>query len=206
MDPTGTPLNVRASPNGHIVGTLRNGVQITVLDHASDQKAQEWVYVGRSDDQSPIGWVYRRFIACATNGPSGPETSRSPTSNEVDSLPEEYLGIWETVGSARTDNVQSSSNPICTGEVARITKNGIDWDALGFCRIDHVENELSHLPDADPSYRPSVKVTLSCDGMYRPLKDTQIWYALIIDGESFMTQVTAGKLFQTYVLRKCKTQ
>ena len=78
MDPTGTPLNVRASPNGHIVGTLRNGVQIIVLDRASDQKGQAWVYVGRSNDQSPIGWVYRQFIACATNDLSGPETTVSP--------------------------------------------------------------------------------------------------------------------------------
>jgi hypothetical protein len=25
MDPTGTPLNVRTTPNGNIVGTLNNG-------------------------------------------------------------------------------------------------------------------------------------------------------------------------------------
>ena len=77
MDPTGTPLNVRASPNGDIVGTLRNGVQVTVLDRSMDRKRQAWVYVGRSEDRSPIGWVYRQFIAC---GPSEPprQTSQSP--------------------------------------------------------------------------------------------------------------------------------
>jgi hypothetical protein len=68
MDPTGTPLNVRASPNGHIVGTLQNGVQVSVLDRAVDRKKQQWVYVGLSEDQSPIGWVYREFIACKSNG------------------------------------------------------------------------------------------------------------------------------------------
>jgi hypothetical protein len=68
MDPTGTPLNVRASPNGHIVGTLQNGVQVSVLDRAVDRKKQAWVYVGHSEDQSPIGWVYRDFIACKSNG------------------------------------------------------------------------------------------------------------------------------------------
>jgi Bacterial SH3 domain len=68
MDPTGTPLNVRASPNGHIVGTLQNGVQVSVLDRAVDRKKQAWVYVGHSEDQSPIGWVYREFIACKSDG------------------------------------------------------------------------------------------------------------------------------------------
>ena len=68
MDPTGTPLNVRASPNGHIVGTLQNGVQVSVLDRVVDRKKQAWVYVGHSEDQSPIGWVYREFIACKSDG------------------------------------------------------------------------------------------------------------------------------------------
>jgi uncharacterized protein len=73
-DPTGTPLNVRASPNGDIVGTLRNGVQVFVLDRSVDRKKQAWVYVGRSEDRSPIGWVYREFIVCA-GAPANNQTS-----------------------------------------------------------------------------------------------------------------------------------
>jgi Bacterial SH3 domain len=65
MDPTGTPLNVRTTPNGHVVGTLNNGIVVTVLDHASDRGGKAWVYVGRYDDNRPIGWVYREFIDCA---------------------------------------------------------------------------------------------------------------------------------------------
>jgi hypothetical protein len=68
MDPTGTPLNVRASPNGHIVGTLQNGVQVSVVDRAVGRKKQTWVYVRHSENQSPIGWVYREFIACKSDG------------------------------------------------------------------------------------------------------------------------------------------
>jgi hypothetical protein len=68
MDPTGTPLNVRATPNGHIVGTLQNVVQVSVLGRAVDRKKQTWVYVGHSEDQSPIGWIYREFIACKSDG------------------------------------------------------------------------------------------------------------------------------------------
>jgi Bacterial SH3 domain len=64
MDPTGTPLNVRTTPNGHIVGTLNNGEQVTVLDRSSDRKGKSWVYVGNYEDSKPIGWVFREFIAC----------------------------------------------------------------------------------------------------------------------------------------------
>jgi hypothetical protein len=62
MDPTGTPLNVRTSPNGHIVGTLQNGVQVSVLDRAVDRKKQAWVYVGYPENQSDrlgISRLYR---------------------------------------------------------------------------------------------------------------------------------------------------
>jgi SH3 domain-containing protein len=64
MDPTGTPLNVRTTPNGHIVGTLNNGDQVTVLDRTSDRKGKAWVYVGNYENNKPIGWVFREFIAC----------------------------------------------------------------------------------------------------------------------------------------------
>jgi hypothetical protein len=39
-DPTGTPLNVRTTPNGHVVGTLNNGIEVSVLDHASDRSGK----------------------------------------------------------------------------------------------------------------------------------------------------------------------
>jgi hypothetical protein len=32
VDPTTTPLNVRTTPNGRIVGTLENGAMVSVLD------------------------------------------------------------------------------------------------------------------------------------------------------------------------------
>jgi hypothetical protein len=64
MDPTGTPLNVRTAPNSHIVGTLKNGDQVTVLDRTSDRRGKTWVYVGNYEDNKPIGWVFREFVVC----------------------------------------------------------------------------------------------------------------------------------------------
>jgi Bacterial SH3 domain len=43
-DPTPTPLNVRSSPNGSVVGTLENGMLVTVLDRTADRRGQTWVY------------------------------------------------------------------------------------------------------------------------------------------------------------------
>jgi hypothetical protein len=197
-DPTGTPLNVRSTPAGQLLPEVfYNGAEVIVYRTSLDGRGKAWLLVGRPGG-NPYGWVFRDYIRC--------EEALAPKSTNpslAGSLPDEFLGVWGSVGTAKTDDIQLGSNSTCTGEVARITKKLIDWDALGNCQIDDVESELSHLPHADPSLRPSIKVTLSCDGMYHPLKDTQIWYIFVINGQSFMTQVTVGKLFQTVVLKKC---
>ena len=56
-DPTGTPLNIRSSPNGNIVGTLRNGTAVVIQDTAYDRQGRAWAYIG-------VGWVFREFISC----------------------------------------------------------------------------------------------------------------------------------------------
>jgi Bacterial SH3 domain len=77
-DPTGTPLNVRTTPNGRIVGALANGDFVSLLDRASDTRGRLWVYVGTTDNK-PIGWVYADFIACGNE--------------KVESL-DHFLGVW----------------------------------------------------------------------------------------------------------------
>ena len=62
-DPTGTPLNVRVAPNGHIIQTLVNGVLVAIFRRSS-LNGKEWVYVGRPEDRVPIGWVYRDYLNC----------------------------------------------------------------------------------------------------------------------------------------------
>ncbi len=56
-DPTGTPLNIRSSPNGEIVGTLRNGASVTIQTVAYDGQGRPWAYIG-------VGWVFREFVTC----------------------------------------------------------------------------------------------------------------------------------------------
>ena len=73
-DPTNTPLNVRTSPNGHIVGKLKNGDIVSILDRSSDRSGKAWAYVGSGKDNRPIGWVYRDFLACDDT-----QTASTPT-------------------------------------------------------------------------------------------------------------------------------
>jgi hypothetical protein len=64
MDPTGTALNVRTEPNGPIASTLSNGVLVTIISQTTDAHGKAWSFVGDYEDNHPLGWVFREFIAC----------------------------------------------------------------------------------------------------------------------------------------------
>jgi hypothetical protein len=61
-DPTGTPLNIRTSPNGKIVGKVGNGERIRISDQTTEN-GKEWAYISNAASR-PIGWVFRKFLAC----------------------------------------------------------------------------------------------------------------------------------------------
>jgi hypothetical protein len=64
-DPTGTPLNIRARPNGKIISKVRNGMVVNPQLVASD-RGKPWALVTvkqRSHDRIQ-GWVIREFISC----------------------------------------------------------------------------------------------------------------------------------------------
>jgi hypothetical protein len=65
-DPTGTPLNVRAKPNGRIVSKLRNGSIVWQEDYFYDDKGREWLKVGiyRGKKYSVLGYVLKDFLSC----------------------------------------------------------------------------------------------------------------------------------------------
>jgi hypothetical protein len=63
-DPNGTPLNVRTSPNGSVVASLPNGMLVSVINRAIDERGRGWVYIENYDTGQLIGWVFREFIAC----------------------------------------------------------------------------------------------------------------------------------------------
>lgn len=66
-DPSGTPLNVRVTPNGRIVDELANGTWVYIDDIQRDN-GKAWAYVAESTAGgrvgSPIGWVFRDYLKC----------------------------------------------------------------------------------------------------------------------------------------------
>jgi len=64
VDPTGTPLNLRATPGGAVIGTIANGQIINYVKDEDDARGRTWVLISRRAGSTAMGWVYREFIAC----------------------------------------------------------------------------------------------------------------------------------------------
>ena len=64
-DPTGTPLNVRAAPNGAILTTLHNGVAVAVVEERR-LGTKRWLLV--SLDGRELGWIFGAYVVCPKAG------------------------------------------------------------------------------------------------------------------------------------------
>jgi hypothetical protein len=63
IDPTGTPLNVRSTPNGSsIVTRLTNGTTVIPYKVAYDEKNRHWILIG--DAVHSWGWVFGPYVSC----------------------------------------------------------------------------------------------------------------------------------------------
>ncbi|NET59559.1 MAG: SH3 domain-containing protein [Symploca sp. SIO2E6] len=65
-DPTGTPLNVRDTPNGKVINALKNGREVYIHETAYDSQGRPWTKVGGyyQGEYRMWGWVFREFISC----------------------------------------------------------------------------------------------------------------------------------------------
>ncbi|MEQ8962104.1 MAG: SH3 domain-containing protein [Coleofasciculus sp. C2-GNP5-27] len=65
-DPTGSPLNVRDTPNGRVINALKNGREVYIHEVAYDNQGRPWVNVGGyyQGEYRIWGWVFREFISC----------------------------------------------------------------------------------------------------------------------------------------------
>jgi hypothetical protein len=67
VDQTGTPLNVRSSPNGkRIVSKLKSGTSLYLDKYGDDAQGREWALVRLTGKKvnKPLGWVLSEFIEC----------------------------------------------------------------------------------------------------------------------------------------------
>lgn len=65
-DPTGTPLNIRAEPNGKIINKLRNDREVYITKTTYDYKDRPWVYLEGyyQGEYRYWGWAIREFVSC----------------------------------------------------------------------------------------------------------------------------------------------
>lgn len=64
-DPTGTPLNVRAAPNGAILTTLQNGARVEVIEEARIGN-KRWLFVSLRGER--LGWIFGAYVVCPKGG------------------------------------------------------------------------------------------------------------------------------------------
>jgi hypothetical protein len=77
-DPSGTPLNVRKSPYGQVIGALNNGILVS-----TEERRGDWVSVVPRSGKS--GWVFLKFLDCAGSSAVRPiEPMIVPTPVEID--------------------------------------------------------------------------------------------------------------------------
>jgi uncharacterized protein YgiM (DUF1202 family) len=62
-DPTGTALNVRKSPNGKVIGSIKNDKTVKILGLSIDKKGRAWAKV--RGNAGSTGWILRDFVTCS---------------------------------------------------------------------------------------------------------------------------------------------
>lgn len=62
-DPTPTPLNIRSSPNGWILGAVGNGVSVQVLQRQT-VNGQAWALIQPQQAGAQSGWVFASYLNC----------------------------------------------------------------------------------------------------------------------------------------------
>ncbi len=65
-DPTGTPLNVRLSPNGKVISKIRNQTVVYPQSINYDNTGKPWMLINvrQPGGDRTLGWVVREFVSC----------------------------------------------------------------------------------------------------------------------------------------------
>ncbi len=69
IDDSGTPLNVRATPNGRILGGLLYGHSVEVVEVSLSRNGRYWSRINVNNPIYRSGWVLSALIDCETVGP-----------------------------------------------------------------------------------------------------------------------------------------
>ena len=96
VDPTGTPLNIRAGPNGKILSTLKKGSKVEFLEH-KEEDGKKWALVARYGEA--WGYVFSDYLKCDGADEMGEIcTVTDPTGTPLNIREEpngKILGTWD---------------------------------------------------------------------------------------------------------------
>ena len=86
-DPTGTPLNIRLSPNGPVVGTAKNGTELMFVEHR-EVDGKLWALVerfevGELEADFDGAWVFGAYLDCDGQTAGLPEEPYSTSAKPV---------------------------------------------------------------------------------------------------------------------------
>jgi S1-C subfamily serine protease len=162
-DPTPTPLNVRTSPNGRILGTLENGLVVKILDETTDQNGSSWNYIARADDGMPIGWVYGTYLDCrsdavASDHPSGANLRQPEQESEIVDgtgffvTENHILTNFHVVDGCRVVTLSAPGTPYYSGRVMAFDST----NDLALIRLSETADNLR--PPVIPALRSRVRL------------------------------------------------
>jgi S1-C subfamily serine protease len=162
-DPTSTPLNVRTSPNGRILGSLVNGLAVKIIDETTDRNGASWNYIAKADDDMPIGWVFGTYLDCRTdavlNGRSSDGNVRQPERKveEVNGTgffvsPTHLLTNFHVVGGCRVVTLSVPAAPYYAGRVVAFDSA----NDLALVRLSETADNLR--PSVIPALRSRVRL------------------------------------------------
>lgn len=128
VDPTGTPLNVRAGPNGKILSTLRRGEKVEFIEH-KESAGKRWALVASYAEAS--GWVFGAYLKCAGSDELGRIcTVADPTGTPLNVREEpngKILGTWKNGVRVRPYDERKLKGKIWHAVERLADDNAIGW-------------------------------------------------------------------------------
>ena len=130
-DPTGTPLNVRATPAGRLLPEVfYNGANVTMYETSRDGRGNAaWALVGKPGG-NPYGWVFRDYINCEPNVSPPPNTS-APTTAQSPSV-QPGVGI----GWVKSSDIECDLNNTCSLKNNYAVKGCVNYGIPVYSRPD----------------------------------------------------------------------
>ena len=139
VDPTGTPLNVRAGPNGKILSTLKKGSKVEFIEH-QDKDGKKWALVARYAES--WGYVFNDYLKCTGSDDIGEFwTGADPTGTPLNIREQpngNILGTWANGVRVRPYDVKvlNGKSWVAVERLAEDNKAGWVYDPYLKCEED----------------------------------------------------------------------